>query len=121
MKEAELRASQEEEQRKLQVCPPTLTLRRWRPRLQSTGQLSCPSWTEKPRPSPVCLCVQEELEAFEKRQQRGGRRSKRRGRREEVDHPGSASGSWRRCATFVLLPLGGVLLSAAAYYLMSGQ
>lgn len=84
-------------------------------------QLSCPSWTEKPRPSPVCLCVQEELEAFEKRQQRGGRRSKRRGRREEVDHPGSASGSWRRCAAFVLLPLGGVLLSAAAYYLMSGQ
>lgn len=75
----------------------------------------------KPRPLR-CLpvCVQEELEAFEKRQQRGGRRGKRR-RREELDDPGSGSGSWTRCATFIILPLGGVLLSVAAYYLMSMQ
>ncbi|CAF90330.1 unnamed protein product [Tetraodon nigroviridis] len=80
-KEAELRASQEEEQRKLQ----------------------------------------EELEAFEKRQQRGGRRSKRRGRREELDDHARAAATWRRWATFLILPLGGALLSVAAYYLMSVQ
>lgn len=66
------------------------------------------------------VCVQEELEAFEKRQQRGGRRSKRRGRREEVEQA-SCSGGWKRSATFLVLPLGGVLLSVAAYYLMSVQ
>lgn len=66
-------------------------------------------------------CVQEELEAFEKRQQRGGRRSKRRGRREELDDHVSGSGSWKGCATVVIVPLGGVLLSVAAYYLMSMQ
>lgn len=60
---------------------------------------------------------QEELEAFEKRQQRGGRRNKRRGRKEEVDDGGVESGRWwRRCATFVLIPLVGVLLSAAAVF-----
>lgn len=64
--------------------------------------------------------VQEELEAFEKRQQRGGRRSKRRSRREEVEQQGSP-GSWRRCTTFIILPLGGALLSVATYYLMRMQ
>ena len=65
-----------------------------------------------------CLCPQEELEAFEKRQQRGGRRSKRRGRREEVDDERGRMG-WKRVAAFILVPLGGALLSAAAYYLLS--
>ncbi|XP_070785533.1 NF-X1-type zinc finger protein NFXL1 [Enoplosus armatus] len=63
--------------------------------------------------------LQEELEAFEKRQQRGGRRSKKRGRREEVDDEGERARRWRRCAAFVLVPLGGAVLSAAAYYLLS--
>uniref|UniRef100_A0A3Q2V406 Nuclear transcription factor, X-box binding-like 1 n=1 Tax=Haplochromis burtoni TaxID=8153 RepID=A0A3Q2V406_HAPBU len=64
-----------------------------------------------------CVIVQEELEAFEKRQQRGGRRNKKRGRREEVDDERSkAARWWRRCAAFALVPLGGALLSAATYY-----
>uniref|UniRef100_A0A3P9C788 Nuclear transcription factor, X-box binding like 1 n=1 Tax=Maylandia zebra TaxID=106582 RepID=A0A3P9C788_9CICH len=64
-----------------------------------------------------CVIVQEELEAFEKRQQRGGRRNKKRGRREEVDDERSkAARWWRWCAAFVLVPLGGALLSAATYY-----
>lgn len=67
----------------------------------------------------LCCSVQEELEVFEKRQQRGGRRSKRRGRREEAeDEAGRSRTRWRRCAAFVLVPLGGALLSAAAYYLL---
>lgn len=67
------------------------------------------------------VCVQEELEAFEKRQQRGGRRSKRRGRREEVDEGRDRSARWRRCAAVILIPLGGALLSAAAFYLLSSK
>ncbi|KAF7643392.1 hypothetical protein LDENG_00240120, partial [Lucifuga dentata] len=65
--------------------------------------------------------LQEELEAFEKRQQRGGaRRSKRRGRREEgEDEQGRAGLWWRRCVRFVLVPLGGAFLSAAAYYALT--
>ncbi|XP_039677850.1 NF-X1-type zinc finger protein NFXL1-like [Perca fluviatilis] len=64
--------------------------------------------------------LQEELEAFEKRQQRGGRRSKKRGRREEVEEEGGRMARWwRRCGAFVLVPLGGALLSAAAYYLLN--
>lgn len=73
----------------------------------------------KLRPSSfLSVCVQEELEAFEKRQQRGGRRSKRRGRREEMEDDGGRSGKWKRFAAFIALPLGGVLLSAATYYLI---
>uniref|UniRef100_A0A3B4F7X3 Nuclear transcription factor, X-box binding like 1 n=1 Tax=Pundamilia nyererei TaxID=303518 RepID=A0A3B4F7X3_9CICH len=76
----------------------------------------------KPKVAPHCVglncvIVQEELEAFEKRQQRGGRRNKKRGRREEVDDERSkAARWWRRCAAFALVPLGGALLSAATYY-----
>lgn len=66
-------------------------------------------------PVDSAALFQEELEAFEKRQQRGGRRNKRRGRREEADDGGVESRRWwSRCAAFVLVPLGGVLLSAAA-------
>lgn len=63
--------------------------------------------------------MQEELEAFEKRQQRGGRRGKKRGRREEVEEQRGGRGRWGRCLTLVLAPLGGALLSAAAYYLLT--
>uniref|UniRef100_A0A1A7XMV2 Nuclear transcription factor, X-box binding-like 1 n=1 Tax=Iconisemion striatum TaxID=60296 RepID=A0A1A7XMV2_9TELE len=63
--------------------------------------------------------LQEELEAFEKRQQRGGRRNKRRRREEVDDERGRVGRWWRRCATFILVPVGGVLLSAAAYYLLT--
>ncbi|XP_071370685.1 NF-X1-type zinc finger protein NFXL1, partial [Centroberyx affinis] len=62
--------------------------------------------------------LQEELEAFEKRQ-RGGRRSKKRGRREELEGERGRGGWWRRCGGFVLVPLGGALLAAATYYLLS--
>ncbi|XP_068611953.1 NF-X1-type zinc finger protein NFXL1 [Brachionichthys hirsutus] len=61
--------------------------------------------------------LQEELETFMKRQQRGGRRSKKRGRREEVDGEGTSGTFWR--CVLVLVPLGGALLSAAAYYLLA--
>uniref|UniRef100_A0A1A8GZW0 Nuclear transcription factor, X-box binding-like 1 n=2 Tax=Nothobranchius korthausae TaxID=1143690 RepID=A0A1A8GZW0_9TELE len=59
--------------------------------------------------------LQEELEAFEKRQQRGGRRNKRR-RRDEVD---DERGGMGRCISFILVAVGGVLLSAAAYYFLT--
>ncbi|XP_061524882.1 NF-X1-type zinc finger protein NFXL1 [Phycodurus eques] len=61
---------------------------------------------------------QEELEAFTKR--RGGRRAKKRGRRDgEDEEDGGRTGRWRRCAVLVLVPLGGAVLSLAAYLLLS--
>lgn len=65
------------------------------------------------------MCVQEELEAFEKRQQRGGRRNKRRGRREELEDDGGSWGRWRRCVLLFLVPVGGAMLATAALYLLS--
>ncbi|XP_008298555.1 NF-X1-type zinc finger protein NFXL1 [Stegastes partitus] len=63
--------------------------------------------------------LQEELEAFEKRQQRGGRRGKKRGRRGEADGEQGSGGRWGRSLALILIPLGGALLSAAAFYLLN--
>uniref|UniRef100_A0A3P8TRS1 Nuclear transcription factor, X-box binding like 1 n=1 Tax=Amphiprion percula TaxID=161767 RepID=A0A3P8TRS1_AMPPE len=90
MKEAEQRAAQEEEQKKLQ-------------RIQTDCRFS----------------LQEELEAFEKRQQRGGRRGKKRGRRGDADGEQGRGGGWGWSLAFIIIPLGGALLSAAAFYLLN--